>query len=247
MSPIKKHLLLLLLSVPSILICMFQMSFVLPFDLSAWFGSDVHGTIVQKIEHRSDWHEVVFSYAVDGKQYTHQVQVKPEVYAKSQIGQPVDIRVFPLLPDKSQIPKFDTGYWEPHWGTTASLREGMPIVIYWVLVPVYVWYWPLRQKALIRDGVATPGRITRKYIRKNRQQSMHYAEYEYPVGSGSSAVLHTASMGLSKKQYQQCQENSAVTIVYHPSKPEQSCIYRYSYFQAGKPIPMKKSIINISG
>ena len=99
------------------------------------------------------------------------------------------------------------------------------------LIECFIWFVPLKHRAIVRNGIGTRGKIWLTNVVTGAKQEKHYSvEYSYTDASTGRDVY--TKMSVSADQYRTVNIGDEVTVVYLPGREDKSVIYNFSYYQA---------------
>jgi hypothetical protein len=178
-------------------------------------------------------HHVGFTHELAGAEGTGEVTLNEAAYNRLAVGDAVEVRVLPgfrlgpqLLVDGAQSPASNL------WGmlvATVFWDGFMALFVCIAIVP------PLRQRKLVRLGVAVPGQITNKQEKRGGKSTTYVVCYCYmapaPTPPGE-AIEYQAEMAVRSKDYDDVLVEQRVTVLYDPRKPRRSLVYQCADYEA---------------
>jgi hypothetical protein len=208
-----------------------------------WFGVTVPGEVTGKLdapERGVREGRLTFTYHVRDVEYSAEDTVDEDALDALQVGAHIKVRVLMGWPDRPQLvePSGHAGRGRGIWLGLALLGN----VALWILFRRCLRK-PLRQRALVREGVATEGVIVRKEVRGGRRRSwavqFSYRAPRYGVaheGSEPPAVVADKEwqvrMRVGWADFEAAQVGAAVTVLYDPKQPSRSLIYPFADYEA---------------
>ena len=218
------------------------------------FGTIAPGTITDLSSHRSSkgnaTYNAHYEYRWNGVRYAGKNQVHADDYFLARKGQSVAIKILPLAPAWGEVVMI------PGASNNGMIGVMLFITLFWngIVGVFYVsMYGPLvKDKSLVRNGVATTGRIVDKSIARGKSTSYH-VEYEYVAATihsesvgpwGSARGVETvpsqtaenapirAKMAVPQSEYEALKKGQSVTILHDAKKPGRSVIYRCASYSA---------------
>ena len=219
------------------------------------FGTIAPGTITDLTSHRSSkghaTYHAHYEYRWNGVRYAGKNQVDADDYFLARKGQSVAIKILPLAPGWGEIVMI------PGASNRGMIGVQLFITLFWngIVGVFYVaMYGPLvKDKSLVRNGVATTGRIIEKTISRGKSTSYH-VEYEYVAAASSDGAPESpwgnargvetvrsqtsenapirAKMTVPKDEYEGLERGQKFTVLYDARKPRRSVIYRFANYSA---------------
>ncbi len=205
-----------------------------------WFGVTVPGEVTGKsdvTEKGVRGGRLKFTYHVRQVEYEGEDLVDEDAFDSLHIGAHIKVRVLSSWPTRPQLV-------EPP-GRAASGRGGWLLLA--LLGNVALWFLfrlclrePLRQRALVREGVATEGAIVRKEGRR-RAWAVQFAYRAPRYGADAAGGAPAADkewqvrMRVGWPDYEAAQVGDAVTVLYDPRQPSRSLIYQFADYEAVEP------------
>ncbi|HYT94541.1 MAG TPA: DUF3592 domain-containing protein [Gemmataceae bacterium] len=205
------------------------------------FGMTVPGEVTGKSpvpEQGRREGRIEFNYYVKGVEYSSEDGVDQGPFEGLQVGSRVKVRVLSGWPNRPLLV-------EPvgHTGRHGGLYLWFAIlgnIALWVVARRYLRE-PLRQRALVRTGVATEGVIVCKEVvgEKRPVWTVQYC-YRAPCHGVSLAEEGRAvaekewqvMMLVRPKDFQAAQVGATMTILYDPQRPSRSLIYSFAEYEA---------------
>jgi Protein of unknown function (DUF3592) len=207
-------------------------------------GTDVEGRIVRKIEtqgKKGPHYSAEYVYTVDGADYTATTSMGVEEYMATRAGQTFNVKVFAPGVEAGHWP--DVGNFSPIWDVVGHCF----IALFWngiLSVFLYhLYYWPWRQRWLVRWGRATQG-IVRKVETWQSKGTHVRVKYEYAVLPGeifgrvlTRSVTATGKVAeaLTGKGTVRLKAGDVVTVLYNLRRPQRSLVYALSDYKAAAP------------
>jgi hypothetical protein len=208
-----------------------------------WFGVTVDGEVTGK----SDLPErgvrggrLKFTYHVRGEEYSAEDTVDEDALDSLHVGAAVKVRVLSGWPDHPQLvePSGRAGRGRGLWLGLAVLGNVALGTLFRRCLRE-----PLRQRALVREGVATEGVIVRKEVRGGRRLSRAiqfcYRAPRYGVAREGDEVRAAVAdkewqvrMPVGRVDFEAAQVGDAVTVLYDPRQPSRSLIYPFADYEA---------------
>jgi hypothetical protein len=209
------------------------------------FGMTVSGEVTGKspLSERARAGVVQFRYYVQEQKHEGEDTVAGEAFDRLHPGSPVKVRVLPAWPD-------DPVLVEP--ASRAGRGSGVLLVLALlgnlalaILVRAYLRE-PLRQRALVREGVATGGVIVSKEAGSGRRTSWA-VQYTYRApryglphgGDGDGRAVAEKEwqvrMAVSQEDHEAAQVGAAMTVLYDPRQPSRSLVYDFATYEAVSP------------
>jgi hypothetical protein len=189
--------------------------------------------LVSRVEARHGrggaYHQVYYTYRFRGHEYPADTRVDGPDPGGLAEGQSVEVRVLPgpglgpqLLVPGAVGPGDDL--WKMALFTL--VWDGAMMVIVW---PNCIR--PLRQRSLVRAGLATPGRVTdREEGDRRKPYRVHY-RYRPP----SETEDRQGVMTVTKDEHYEVQVGDQLNVLYHPRKPRRSLLHRFAAYEAVPP------------
>lgn len=98
-----------------------------------------------------------------------------------------------------------------------------------------IWIGPLRQRHLVRNGIAVHGTVTAKLKDKDgRGNSRYWVWYSYMAPGSQNAPIEKR-MQITGEGFNYIKEGDDVTVLCDPHDPRRSIIYRFCKYKALKP------------
>ena len=220
---------------------------VIPALIVTVFGTTVPGKVLgtsaAEFPNPPAYH-VTFSYHVRDQEYKAETLVTESTFAQLYMGVDVKVRVLPAWPGRPQllVPGGEVG------GGEGICLLGFAVLWLGGLGVVAGAYLrkPLRQKRLVRDGVATTGWIVRKEEAPGRRRGWHlryaYRAPAHGLGPGTTSLRNGAPAGLLKEwqvimvvrtaDAEAVQVGTQVTVLYDLHRPSHSLIYPFGDYEA---------------
>jgi hypothetical protein len=211
--------------------CLFGIGMLL--DVPARFYVYHCGTpvkaIIQSIERRAskkggDYYVIGYHYSLNHRRFDEENQtLSAGEGMHTKVGDTIDGRAAGMLVGSPMFLRTDEGdgdTWRLLW-----------ISLVWncfCALGIYVaWVIPIRQRRLVRFGVATPGVITER--KESRRRGVTYTiAFEF-VTSGGDMV--TGEQDVSKRGWDLPGDGSMVTVIYDPRRPRRRrIVYELSDF-----------------
>jgi hypothetical protein len=202
------------------------------------FGTVVPGEVTGKTADRVKGvrgGRVQFTYYVKRHEYSAEEAVDEDTFEWLHRGNPVKVRVLTFWPEHRLLEE-PAGLAGRGHGVRLYLAvlANVPLLI---LVRVYLRE-PLRQRALVRAGVATEGTVVRKEVSAGRrpswavQYSYRAPRYGAPAGGEAAEKEWQAQMAVSREDFEATQLGAPVTVLYDPLRPGRSLIYAFADYEA---------------
>jgi len=202
-------------------------------------GTDVTGRITElrSTRGRNDrmTHAVHYAYPVGVEERTGNISVSPDVYERLQVGQDFAVRVLPPLPRSFDQPR---GPGSPGSKVLAHFL----VALFWNgILALFLWKaWvrPWRQRTLVRDGLATKGTITNKFLRGGgKGLPAHVIQYDYSAPAandpdGMRQASYHGETATSKELFDAANVGEAVVVLFHPRNPRRSIAYEFAEYEA---------------
>jgi hypothetical protein len=165
--------------------------------------------------HESHW--ISYHYLLNGKRYDGKKWQERAV-----VGETIEGRAAVLA-----------GY--EMFYTEAPSASGLLLVLAFALfwngllsVILYMaWVAPLRQRWLVREGVATIGTVTNKRIGRVKNNP-YIVSYRFEVAGEEQ----TGECWVNAEAYERAHEGMPITVLFDPSRPQRSLPYELSDFVA---------------
>jgi hypothetical protein len=93
-----------------------------------------------------------------------------------------------------------------------------------------MWVRPIRYGQLVRIGRPVPGKITSRYVTRNKSTTYH-VKYEFTT-SDISREQRQGEMTITRAQYDAITDGGVVTVLYDPDRPAHHVVYECSGFKA---------------
>jgi hypothetical protein len=204
-----------------------------------WFGVTAHGEITRRPvpQEARGGARVEFTYRVRSEDYTAEDTVDEDAFDWLHVGTPIEVRVLPMWPQRAQLVK-----------PPGHAGRGSAVGLYFALLGNLGLAFlvrrclrePLRQRALVREGVATEGVILEKEVDVGRRPSwgLHYS---YRAPRYGSAHAEEGAVGkkewqvrmlVNRADYEAARVGAAVTVLYDPRRPSSSLIYPFADYEA---------------
>jgi hypothetical protein len=151
---------------------------------------------------------ITYEFPYDGRQFRSTVKTPKSVWAKLDVGSPINIRVVPGRPERNHPADWnrsDIPAWVPP--LVAALLVGVGMLFIFLV---------RRQIRLLTEGRATPGVVTGHRRTQHGQQML---KYEFPLVEGG---VGKGSGGRSRKPLA---VGSTVTVVYDRDNPRRNALY----------------------
>jgi hypothetical protein len=193
-----------------------------------WFGVDVPGRISAKeavaggkrnteVSYRS-----TFSFRAEGQDYTIAAYVKKATYDRVKIGDPVQVRVLSVWPGASASI-------EPPAFNLCPLFMGIVMSAFLIVHFFYALCMSIIRRNLIRNGIATLGRVTNKWrVTRRKRGTCYNVSYCYKATDGAK---RRGSMTVNINEWDALQVGDTVTVLFNPNNKESSVIYRCAEFE----------------
>jgi hypothetical protein len=185
---------------------------------------------------------VQFSYHVRQEEYSAEDTVDEATFEWLRQGTPVHVRVLPAFPRRALLVG-PAGRAGSEGGVYLAFAL-IGIFALATLLRVYYLREPLRQRALVRAGVATRGVLVRKEAGGGRgpwaveytyRAPRHGAAHPPDAGDlGRPAVADRewqVRMALRQADFEAARVGAAVTVLYDPRHPARSVIYRFAEYE----------------
>jgi Protein of unknown function (DUF3592) len=191
------------------------------------FGVTVPGRVTDKttLGRGNRARRLTFQFQVDGEDHTAQVSVDGASYDRVNIGDPVQVRVWPAWPGPSaaiEDPVLARSWSDVCFFGFAVLVNGILILLVGGLLrKARIW------RNLARCGIATVGRITDKRVERGKVNTL-LVDYRYKSSDGTE---RDGTQALNKNDYDALQVGQAVTVLFDPLNPKSSIIYRCCEFE----------------
>jgi Protein of unknown function (DUF3592) len=174
---------------------------------------------------------VKFTYFVKGVEYSAEDTVDEAALEGLHMGTPVKVRVLSGWPKQPLLvePVGRSGRGSGFYLALAWLGN-----IALVLLVRVCLRRPLRQRALVCEGVATEGMIVGKEAGSGRRAS-HAVQYSYHAPRYGMALADRewhVRMLVSREDFEAAQVGAAVTVLYDPRQPSRSLIYPFADYEA---------------
>jgi hypothetical protein len=211
----------------------------------ALFGSTVPGKITGKTVSLVRGHttyRVQFSYYVGEQEHEAEASVDEAAFGKASVGAAAKARVLRWWPDEPRLAEPV----RPSGGNVGQLL--FLSILCNAALGITVWAClrkPLRQRRLVRTGVAATGWVVRKDVNVARPTSWQ-VQYGYraprhglcsaasPGADGDTATgdkeWHVV-MTVGKKDFDAVAVSAPVTVLYDPAMPFRSVIYAFADYE----------------
>jgi hypothetical protein len=213
--------------------------------LVGWFGSVVHATVTGKSASEPPQppsYHVRFTYHFKGQEHSAEAAVDQATLDRLYVGLDVKVKVLGLWPDRPRL-------WDPRGRVSWDANCLLAGALLWVAAAaVLLWRSlrkALRQRDLVRDGVATAGWVVRKEAGGGRRATGHihyaYRAPQFGVGrqvgtSGDGAAAAEREwqvvMAVGHRDFEAAQAGEAVLVLYDPHQPSHSVIYPFADYEA---------------
>jgi hypothetical protein len=206
--------------------------------LVGWFGSVVPGTVTGKSASEPPQppsYRVRFTYHFKGQERTAEAAVDEATLDRLYVGLDVKVKVLGLWPDRPRL-------WDPRgrvsWDATCLLAGSL---LWTAAAAVLLWRSlrkALRQRELVRDGVATAGWVVRKAAGR-----VHYGYRAPQFGVGRQVGAAGDGAAVAEREWQvvmpvrhgdfeAVQPGETVLVLYDPHQPSHSVIYPFADYAA---------------
>ena len=214
---------------------------------SAWaisvFGMTVDGEVKARlpVPIRGDrGGRVKFIYYVKEKEYSAEDTVDEAAFAELHAGMAVKVRVLSGWPTHPLLIE-PAGRSDRGWGFYLALAWLGNIAL--VLLVRLCLRRPLRQRALVREGVATDGVIVGKEAGSGWRPSLE-VQYSYQAPRYGTALADRewqVRMPVSREDFEAAHVDAAITVLYDPRQPSRSMIYPFADYEAVGPLAEPQS------
>ena len=157
---------------------------------------------------------VGYEFTVDGQSYKRGAFISKEHWQSLQVGSPLPIRYVPFDPAQS-FPTTDSPTIQKHWAMAAAM-SGM-VLFFMTSFATLQLRTVLPKRRLLACGTPARGVVTRCRVNQGRSGGF-VVRYDFPLEDGSQCQ----GKALSGTQLD---ENSAVTILYDPTRPNRNTLY----------------------
>jgi hypothetical protein len=179
-------------------------------------------------------HHVAFTHELAGAEGSAEVTVNQAAYGRLAVGDAVEVRVLPgfrlgpqLLADGAPSPASNL------WGVLVATVVWDGFMALFVCVAIMP---PLRQRNLVRLGVAVPGRVTNKEVKRGGKSTTYHVYYCYtapaPTPPGEDRE-YQAEMMVREEDYDDVLVEQRLTVLYDPRKSRRSLVYQCADYEVG--------------
>jgi hypothetical protein len=179
------------------------------------------------------YYRVEYTFELPTGMGTGEATVDEAAFSRLAVGDIVNVRFLPgfragpqLLADGARSPASDL--WKI-W-LFIVFWDGAMLVLVWPGV-----VRPLRQRSLVRHGVAVPGRITDKYETKNQRPKGYRVRYSYSApapGPSGEDMEYQRVMYIREEDYNRVRAEDRVIVLYDWRKPRRSLVYECADYEA---------------
>jgi len=173
-----------------------------------------------------------YSYSLNGRTYKAIANVPISTYRKFHVGDRVPVKALPMV---------------PHAGAQLQVEGEIMSWFWWVFTLFWnailgnlVWMGyvqPWQRRSLVAYGCAVPGRVVDKQTGEDGEGGhvfkLHYEYVPALAPKEGGTALQTAPIlrhitAVSEEQWNQVQRGDRLTVLHAPSRPQKSCLYRFS-------------------
>lgn len=197
------------------------------------YGHDVTGSVIDRREelHRNKdgsvdhKYYVEYNYKDNAGVWTGSKSVEQYEYNRAKTGDPVFVRVLESLPFANHKAKLSK---EQQFEVDQALWV-FPFGVVLCGVELAIWYEAIKHLRLIRNGVATRGRIVRKWTETgNKGSQIFRCRYEFSLNGRT----YSGETEIGEGGWNTLQENGAATVLYDSADPFSHCLYAFAFFKA---------------
>ncbi|HEX3151123.1 MAG TPA: DUF3592 domain-containing protein [Gemmataceae bacterium] len=199
------------------------------------FGEEYTTHIVRKTETKGAKGGMHYAFEcefdVDGNVHMIRIPVDKETYAAMKVDDSIDIRALGSSPDRGQWIRLEG---------RSPLKEALDpwgSALFWnAIVAIFVWIFyvaPIRMWFLVRNGVPTPGVVLSVREIHGKSGKSYVIRYKYTVSDafGLPGEEFIGTMSSTKSTAACAREGDQVTVLYYPSKPKRSLMYKYAGYK----------------
>ncbi len=209
---------------------------------SSWvvrrFGMTVPGEVAARSPGPKGTREgrVQFTYVVKGQEYSAEEAVDEAALDRLHSGAQVQVRVLSAWPSRPLLvePAGHAGR-----GNGVALAFALLGNVALGVLLRRCLREPLKQRALVREGIATEGVVVRKEVGSGRRASwgVQYC-YRAPRHGAAPAVADKewqVRMAVGRADFEAVQVGATVLVLYDPRQPSRSVIYPFAAYEAIDP------------
>jgi hypothetical protein len=209
-----------------------------------FFGTTVHGEVTGKADERmrgSTVFRVQYRFVMDERDHAAEGSVSEAAFANLSVGNPVKVRVLPGWPGS---PRLQEPAGRDGGSPLCLLSFAVPAGVALVVLMRFGLCRPLRQRALVRYGIATVGWIVAGEGGGSAPWRVHYG-YRAPrhgltagaegQGNGESAQSQKewqVRMTVRREDYEAAQAGMTVIVLFDPHRPAHSVVYPFADYEA---------------
>jgi hypothetical protein len=206
----------------------------------AWFGVTVPGEVSAKLPKPKGARtgRIQFTYYIEKHEYTVEDTVDDATFDWVHVGTPVKVRALSGWPQHPQLLE-PAGYSEKGSGVWVWFALLGNVGLMWLVRRSL--HEPLKQRALVREGIATEGIVVGKEEIHGWRRSW---VVQYSYRAPRHGVVDTAGwaavpdrewqvlMAVGRNDFEAAQVGATVTVLYDPRQPSRSTIYPFANYEA---------------